>query len=197
MRNQVDIVNTSRYPLDEIRELVKIARGEKRHGHVALNVKNCSGNFSGTAYPRMPSISARSRYHHRSGAKSLRYLVVARIGRPENFPSTYQYPGLSTAPTYELRSWQEAFVTLVSHELMHCVQFATDSPRSEIEAERAAVWALDRYRKTLPACEADRYAEVRFAAGLTEPFSPEERAMIEWVEGMQAEISPLTPSETP
>lgn len=177
MRNQVDIVNTSRYPLDEIRELVKIARGEKRHGHVAMNVKNCSGVFAGTAYPGMPSISARSRHHHRGAAKSRRYLVVARIGAPELFPYTYQYPGLSTAPTYELRTWQEAFVTLVSHELMHCVQFLTKSPYSEIEAERAAVWALERYRRTLPAAHE--------TTAPLDPFTPQERALIEWVESTQ------------
>lgn len=151
MRNQIDIVNTSRYPIDEIRKLVQIARGDKHHGHVAMNVKNCAFTFAGRAYSSMPSVSARSRYHHRGAAKSRRYLVVARIGGPEHFPRVYQYPGLSTAPRYELRTWQEAFVTLVSHELMHCVQFRTNSPCSEIEAERAAVWALERYRETLAA----------------------------------------------
>ena len=64
MRNQVDIVNTSRYPLDEIKALVKIARGEKQHGHVAMNAKNCSGVFGGMAYSSVPSISTRSRYHN-------------------------------------------------------------------------------------------------------------------------------------
>lgn len=148
MRNQIDIVNTSRYPLDELRELIQIARGEKQHGHVAMNVKNSESMSAGRAYSYMPSVSKRSRYHHRGAAKSRRYLVVARIGGPEHFPLTYQYRGLSTATRYELRTWQEAFVALVSHELMHCVQFRTNSPGSEIEAERAAVWALERYRKT-------------------------------------------------
>ncbi len=167
MRNQVDIVNTSRYPLDEIKALVKIARGEKQHGHVAMNVKNCSNVFAGRAYSSVPSISTRSRYHHRGSAHSRRYLVVVRIGAPERFPYTHQYPGMSTASRYELHTWQEAFVALASHELMHCVQFRTNSPCSEIEAERAAVWALERYRATLPKPDA---------------FTPEERRMIEWVE---------------
>lgn len=138
--NRIDVVNTSRYGDGEVAALVELARGRKHHGHVALNVKNSKYACRGRAYERVPSESMR-----RVGSAG-RFLVVAAIGAPELFPFDHRYPGLSTAPEYRLESWQEGLVTLVAHELQHCQQYALGLPRSEIDAERAAVRALAAYR---------------------------------------------------
>lgn len=134
--NRVRVVNTSRYPTAVVRALVAFARGTRRCGDVAVNVKNCRYAFAGRCYSRVPALS------RRKGDR----LVVVRIGAPGRFPLTTKYPGLVTAPEYVFRDWEEALVGVAAHELTHAMQFETRSPRSEIEAERAALRAVERFR---------------------------------------------------
>lgn len=157
-RNKVDVVNTSRYPDDEVRALVELARGSKEHGHVALSVKNSKYAYRGRAYGHMPSISNR-----RSGSR--RFLVVVAIGAPEMFPRAGKYPGIKSAPVYDMRTWQEALVAVAAHELMHCQQYTLGLPRSEIEAEKAAVRGIEAHRcqlalqRQLELCLIDKLSE--------------------------------------
>lgn len=134
--DRVRIVNTSRYSTAVVQALVTFARGTKRCGDVAVNVKNTRCAYAGRCYARVPSISPRQ------GDR----LVIIRIGAPERFPRHVKYPGLVTAPEYEFRDWQEAMVGVAAHELAHAMQFETRSPRSEIEAEHAAMRAVERFR---------------------------------------------------
>jgi len=147
---RVDLVNTSRYSDAELLPLIELARGAKEHGHVALSVKNSRYSFRGRAYPHMPTMSNRYWTGDGDAIGGRRFLVVAAIGAPERFPIfQHRYPGMRRAPQYDVMTWQEGFVMLVAHELTHCQQFALGLPRSEIEAEKAAVRALEAYRASL------------------------------------------------
>lgn len=155
--NRLDIVNTSRYPTHLVNELVRFALSTKVVGHVAVNVKSCSGVFAGRAYPCIPGCSPRK------GER----LVVLRIGAPERFPwsRTTPYRGMKHAPLYTLDSWQEALVALAAHELTHAQQYALKLPASELEAERSLVQSLVEYRRWLSYTEPkSNFAEVRHGA---------------------------------
>ena len=67
---------------------------------------------------------------------------MVRIGAPAHFPiQEHRYPGLKTAPQYDIRSWQEALVLVTAHELRHQQQFRSGWRMGEVDAER---WALER-----------------------------------------------------
>ncbi len=135
---------TLRQSHDEVAKLVAMAAAGVDHDDLSVWVKNCSYAFAGRAY------------------FGVRHCVV-RIGRPEHFPiRSHHYPGLKTAPVYDLESWQEALVLVTAHELRHQEQFRLGQPRSEVDAERWALVRLEAYRQciagrgdaALPACRA-------------------------------------------
>jgi len=72
--------------------------------------------------------------------------ISMRIGQPNKFPCKYSYPRLKTAPEYTLNDWQEGLFVLAVHEFWHYYQMKTCSPYSEIETERRAVMALEKFR---------------------------------------------------
>jgi hypothetical protein len=143
--HRIRIVNTSRYPSAVVRRLLAFARGSMSCGDVAVNVKNCGFSFAGRCYQGVPSLSKRK------GDR----LVVVRIGAPHHFPLTTRYRGLKTAPVHAYRDWQEAMVGLAAHELMHATQFETKSPCSEVEAEYAALHAVERFRAARASLDLD------------------------------------------
>jgi hypothetical protein len=147
--NRVRVINTSRYPAAVVRKLVAFARGEKRCGDVAVNVKNSRYAFAGRCYARVPALS------RRKGDR----LAVVRLGAPDRFPCSARYAKFATAPEYEFRDWQEALVGVAAHELAHAMQFETGSPRSEIEAEHAALRAVERFRAERASLGLDALAE--------------------------------------
>jgi hypothetical protein len=107
---------------------VEVAAEGVRLDAVSVWVKNCSRAFAGRAY------------------REERYCVV-RIGRASQFPIlNHHYPGLKTAPSYDIKSWQEALVIVAAHELRHQEQFHHRVPASEIDAEHWALSRLEAYR---------------------------------------------------
>jgi hypothetical protein len=144
-KNQKDVVvgitNTNRrFSNDLVRRLVAFARDGREHGEVALTVKNSGRSFRGTAYPRTPSVSP---WHGKAN-----YLVVVCIGDDSRFPMRdHSYPGLKSAPVYDILDAVEALVLVLAHELQHCEQFKYGRRLSEIEAERSALRTLERFRR--------------------------------------------------
>lgn len=139
-QHRVEIESTSKHPRDEVEMLIRFAHGGRETGAVAVNVKNTPRAYAGRAYMRVPRLS--NRY-----GDGCRYLVTLRIGAASKFPRLgCQYPGLKTAPVYDLLTWQEALVLLAAHEFTHCLQYAQGLRRSEIDAETRAVQCLARYR---------------------------------------------------
>jgi hypothetical protein len=136
--------NTSRYDIEEIKDLLVYAADGFDLRGVAVNVKNCSRGYAGRAYSDVPGIS---NVH----PKATR-LVVIRIGTPGKFPISnfirklgHPYGG-KTSPLIEMQNWREALVAVAAHEFCHIHQFQNKLPRSEIQCEKAAAKRLDAYR---------------------------------------------------
>ena len=131
--------NTSRYPDSEVRALVDFARKGFNDKRVCINVKNSRSDYAGTAYPRIPSVS--------NAPKSARYLITIRIGKPDKFPSknwgSYHY---KTVGKFDFRSWQEAMIAVVAHELTHIRQYRYNKKRSEVECIRGEYKKLIEWR---------------------------------------------------
>lgn len=72
--------------------------------------------------------------------------ILLRIGPDSDFPVEAKYPGLVTAPTFEMRDWVEGLVAIAAHEFAHSRQFRANTRRSEVEAERIAVYVLEKFR---------------------------------------------------
>src|SRR5690242_14068927 len=108
--------NSSRYPTDEVEQLVAHGAWGIDTDDIEIHVRNSKGSFSGTAYfakPRRLRLQSQTRW-----------LVVARIGEPRRFPiHRHRYPGLKTAPRYDILDWREAVILIVAHEVRHVQQF--------------------------------------------------------------------------
>jgi hypothetical protein len=74
------VKNTSRYPTDEVRQLIDFAVGDVCLAGVAIHVKNCRYAYAGRAYNGVPTISAAAK----SG--DVEKLVTIRLGAPDKFP---------------------------------------------------------------------------------------------------------------
>ncbi len=79
--------------------------------------------------------------------RAWRRRVLLRIGDAKWFPMKgHSYPGLKTAPVYDLMDWQEAVVKLAAHEFQHVRQFRARTTCSEIEADKVALHVLGEFR---------------------------------------------------
>lgn len=74
--------STSRYPLEEVRELVEFGMAEVDHSALVVRVKNTRDIYRGRAYDGIPTLSAAAR---QPGATRL---VTIAIGPPTGFPTT-------------------------------------------------------------------------------------------------------------
>jgi hypothetical protein len=156
------LTNTSHYDTDEARELIEFAMRGVNTAHVAVHLKNSSQAYGGMNYDGIPSVA---KTH-----ETARSLITLRIGAPDKFPATVQYPGLKTAPRYVMETWQEALVAVAAHEAhhhrVHHINHRRHAARnrevrngnvpqalvkemrnSEVSAERHAVKKLELYRE--------------------------------------------------
>ena len=143
------IQNTSRYPDEEVSELVRFALSEIDGRGVCVNVKNSSATRRGRAYSRVPSIS--------NAPTGSRYLITVGIGAPERFPfedgSYTRRNGEPVKrrggrwPDVTLGDWREALVSVAAHEAKHIEQFRTGTSRSELECHHFAASVLRRDRE--------------------------------------------------
>jgi hypothetical protein len=116
-----------------------------RHGG-AIEVRDVIAErwTTGRAYDGVPDIAR--------VAPGVRYLVtlkipVDRAGEPVGrYPRTWRYEVYRTAPAATFSDWCEELVHAAAHEGRHVWQYATDAPRSEIDAEQWACSVLERWR---------------------------------------------------
>lgn len=151
MSGTLTIRNTSRYPADEVRQLVRFALQDVDVRGVHVNVKNSSGPRRGRAYDGVPTIS--------NAPPGAEYLVTIGIGGPEHFPyedgSWTQRNGTPIKrrggrwPEETLEDWREALVSVAAHEGAHVEQFRNGLPRSEVRCHHFAAQMLRRYRDAL------------------------------------------------
>lgn len=55
--------------------------------------------------------------------------------------------GGKRSPVVECRNWREGLVAIAAHEARHIHQYLHGKPRSEVDCERFAAKALERYRR--------------------------------------------------
>lgn len=142
------ILHNCVHPAAEVEALVRFAAEGRTLGDVLVQTKNNRRVFAGVARRCIPRCSPL----FQPKAKPQAY-VILRVGGAEHFPwvRATPYRKMKTGPgEYTFRTWQEAMVGLAAHELMHCEQFKTKRPVSEVEAEWACVRALDAYRQRGP-----------------------------------------------
>ena len=141
--------NNSHLPDDEVRELIEFATKGVNMGHVCVNVKPARGKrWGGRAYLEVPSIS--------DAPPTAKYLITLKIGPGVKYPTPalnynhkapHEVGPRNRFPFVVHDSWQELFVHLAAHEARHVHQFRHGKRHSEIDTERFAVKALERYRE--------------------------------------------------
>jgi hypothetical protein len=138
--------NTSRYPDERVRELVKFATRDVDMDRVCVNVKN--GGLGGGAYNGVPDIS--------NAPRKAKFLVTLRLGRGDEQwplgPVNYHFraPGetgpRNRFPFFVCHDWQEWLVKLAAHEARHIAQFRAREVCSELSCERFALGVLEQFR---------------------------------------------------
>lgn len=102
-----------------------------------------AGWWSGRAYDGVPSIARVE--------PGVAYLVTLNIPadprRLTRYPVRQQDPRLKTGPEVLLESWRDELLHISAHEARHIHQFRHRLRRSELDAERWAAAALDRYQE--------------------------------------------------
>jgi hypothetical protein len=140
------IRNTSRYLDDEVRSLVRFATQGVDMNRVCVNVKGGHG-LSARAYDGVPSIS--------NAPRGARYLVTIKIGNGVSYPVGPQNRNgkapdevgpRNRFPFFTYGDWREWLVAAAAHEARHIHQYRQGERRSEVDCERFAEEALNRYR---------------------------------------------------
>jgi hypothetical protein len=143
------IRNTSRYPDDQVRELVRFATRDIDMRNVCVNVKN--GELAGGAYNGVPEIS--------NAPPKAEYLITLRLGRANEWPLgpiNYHFKTPEEAgprnrfPFFVFDDWREWLVKLAAHEAKHIEQFREGARCSEIACEKFALGVLKEFRSRLP-----------------------------------------------
>lgn len=146
-RGRLLIVGRVDYPHTEVLDIVETAMDMLDcPSHTEVHVKGTErARPCGMAYGGIPSIS--------NVAPSARWLVSLRIpySGSHELPRRNQcYPRKETSsapwPRYDVHTWQEDVFRIAAHEARHIVQFGEGGRRGEMDAERRAVAALNRWK---------------------------------------------------
>jgi hypothetical protein len=134
--------NTSPYPDEEVRALVKLAARDYDLRYVCVNVKGSKTvGYAGYAYRTVPRA-------YSNAPRTAKRLVTIRVGLASHFPSTRSQPyGGKRSPLMTYHDWREALVAVAAHEFHHILQFQNKMPCAEYRCELAAQRALERYRE--------------------------------------------------
>jgi hypothetical protein len=130
---------------DELRHLVRSGFDGVDVSAVEVHVepaRHRSQSFTGLAYYSLPR---RPRLH--PGTQYLVRLRLPRALRNRDYPKSYRYPSLKTAPWITVGDWRERLLALVAHEACHVWQFRGGRRRSEVQAERWAAGVLLEWRR--------------------------------------------------
>jgi len=170
------IRNTSQYPLDEVKRLVRFAASQfdrTTTARLCVNVKNSEFTFSGNAYFSVPHVS--------NAPRTARSLVVLRIGGPERFKlpvsnvsPIIRWVRLKPGEPYdvaEVRSVMRRGKSWLERQVVKEVPYGgVDSPVIETRDWQEALLVLaahefmhiDQYQRSRPASEveAERMAAV-------------------------------------
>lgn len=118
--------NSSQYPTDRLKELLKVAAGSIDLGNVAVNIKSSPRHRgSGRAYSQLPYQSPL--VHHK---KRMRYLITAKLGAPQYFPCNnlhvnYRWVRVKEGEAYDpnhVRGVMKMVNGVEARGLEHCVK---------------------------------------------------------------------------
>jgi hypothetical protein len=94
----------------------------------------------------------RAQFPDRNTDNSLCYSMKRVAGAPEmlhRVSRAIRHPyGGKRSPLIVCNNWREALVAIAAHESRHIYQFQHNKRRSEVDCERFAARALERYRAT-------------------------------------------------
>ena len=138
------IKNGSKYPSDEVEDLVKFALRNVPHSEeLEVHIRNSKHAFYGRIFASAEDCTC--------GCNSQRFLIVVRIGNKKLFPYLSVYPDHKRCQKYAvlLNDWKEALVKVTAHEGMHLRQWIEKKPMWEHQAERHATMILAKYRDSV------------------------------------------------
>lgn len=147
--------NTSRYPDYEVWPLAKAAyesieRSLHRHQtmpRIAVKFTNYSHTFRGRAY-----------WSERDEQGRDWKRILARVGAPDKFPVRRRDPRFkSDMPEYDCRTYREAIVMVIAHEIEHCLG-TPGGKDGEFRCAMAGWDAIDYFRKYKSEIEAEMAA---------------------------------------
>lgn len=119
------ITNTSRYPTPLVKALVEFGSKGVNTTGVLVNVKNSAKHaYAGSAYPNVPRLCT-----HGRRLKTVKYLVVVRLGEPDDFPTdnmqeVVRWVDLAEGEPYddkEVRSFSKKVNGVLTWKLQHRV----------------------------------------------------------------------------
>ena len=144
MEGRFVIRNTSRYPTDEVRELVRFAMQDVDTRALCVNVKRQTKHgWTGWAYEGVPLMS--------NAPRGARYLVTLRVGEQTHYPVTRSRVRRGEPEGVTFHDWRETLVFLAAHEAKHIEQYRENLPRSEVRCNVFAAHMLSRYREKVSA----------------------------------------------
>lgn len=138
------VVDAAGSPLLFARRRDAIAHADRHGGSLEVRDISPQSWTSGRAYDGVPGIARVS--------AGVEYLVTLKVpvtsfGEPRGrYPRTWRYERYATAPPATFADVAEEIVHTAAHEGRHVWQFATEAPRSEIDAEHRACEVLDEWR---------------------------------------------------
>lgn len=152
----MSIYNTSKYPTNEIRDLILFGMKGIKTDDVFVHVKHTSQKtFRGLAHRIVPYSSKAHKLK-----KQYKYQITIAIGHASWFPVStgrrvYKRNGQveivgyggKASPVYTVNNWQEAFVAVAAHEARHIYQFRKGKRVSEPDCEKWALRRLEAFRK--------------------------------------------------
>lgn len=124
-----------------------VAAADRLQGSVRRHVEDrLAERMSACAYYSLPPRLVRVR-------PGTRYLVTMRLPQrleALSYPQELQYRRggvpMPTAPVVQVHDWLEELVHLAAHEARHVAQLRLGLTKSEVDAERWAAAAVERYR---------------------------------------------------
>jgi hypothetical protein len=143
----VIIKNGSKYPSEEVEDLVKFAlKNVPFSDELEVHVRNSKHAFYGRIFASVEDRTCE--------CENQRFLIVVRIGNAKHFPYLSVYPDHKRCQKYAvlLNNWKEALVKVTAHEGMHLRQWIEKKPMWEHQAEKHATIILAQYRKTIAMC---------------------------------------------
>lgn len=137
------LINQSPRPLSQLRPLISFVRSQ-----FAPVVRRCELSIVPAEQPKLSSAGLAKRRSDGS------HLVTIYLAGEGVFPCLTKHPKVDDVGHIRLNSWEEEFIFVLAHELMHIAQFSAgtypdklNEHQAEVEAEEMGYEVLLRWRR--------------------------------------------------